>query len=115
MLEHPIPLQKQKVHFIGIYKQIRFCIGWLLDINNKVLLQWGRFNFTTTDYTLTFPTSYSSVNYSICLTDRWMTPSTDYVQQVVSYALITTKMTTTYCRILANAATQDTVWMSIGF
>lgn len=40
MLEHPIPLQKQQVNFIGIYKQIQFCIGWLLDINNKVLIQW---------------------------------------------------------------------------
>lgn len=89
--------------------------GLVLVINNKVLLQWGRFNFATTDYTLTFPTSYSSVNYSICLTDRWMNPSTDYVQQAVSYALITTKMTTTYCRILTNTASQDTAWMSIGF
>lgn len=88
---------------------------WLLVINNKVLLQWGRFNFTTTDFTLNFPTSYSSVNYSICLTDRWMNPSTDYVKQAVSYALITTNMTTTYCRILTNVASQDTTWMSIGF
>lgn len=89
--------------------------GLVLVINNKVLLQWGRFNFATTDYTLTFPTSYSSVNYSISLTDRWMNPSTDYVQQSLSYALITANMTTTYCRILANSASQDTAWMSIGF
>ena len=89
--------------------------GLVLVINNRVLLQWGRFNFATTDYTLTFPTSYSSVNYSICLTDRWTNPNTNYVQQAISYALITTKMTTTYCRILTNIVSQDTAWMSIGF
>ena len=47
-------------------------IGFLLDFNNGVILQWGQFTAITGDYNaVSLPTTYTTSNYTSVISTLW--------------------------------------------